>query len=248
MSVTRPATPPAAVDLNGQLSLHPQFSSAVVPIGAEGVSVLVIDNFLSRPQVLVDYAGGCAFEGVSDTFYPGVRAPIPPIYCFALRAFLGRLIADAFGLANESISGELAHFSLVTTPPAQLKVPQRLPHIDNTNPGQLALLHYLCAPDHGGTSFYRHRRTGLEFVDHGRSALYRQAIAEDLAAGGAPPAAYICGDSPWFERTASFAAAYNRLLVYRSINLHSADIGPGFAFDADARSGRLTANTFFYYR
>ena len=28
----------------------------------------------------------------------------------------------------------------------------------------------------------------------------------------------------------------------------SADIGPGFRFDPDARSGRLTANTFFYYR
>jgi hypothetical protein len=248
MSVTRPAVPRPVVDLNGQLSLHPQFSSAVVPIGAEGVSVLVVDNFLSRPQVLVDYAASCVFEGVSDTFYPGVRAPIPAIYCFALRAFLGRLIVEAFGLASERIVGELAHFSLVTTPPADLSVPQRLPHIDNTDPGQLAVLHYLCGPEHGGTSFYRHRRTRLEFVDHTRSALYRQGIAEDLASTGPPPPCYICGDSPLFEPTASFAAAYNRLLVYRSINLHSADIGPGFRFDPDARSGRLTANTFFYYR
>jgi len=248
MSVLRPAVTPPAVDLNGQLSLHPQFASAVVPIGAEGVSVLVVDNFLSRPQILVDYAAGCAFEGVSDTFYPGVRAPIPAIYCFALRAFLGRLIAEAFGLASERIVGELAHFSLVTTPAADLSVPQRLPHIDSTNPGQLALLHYLCGPGHGGTSFYRHRRTRLEFVDHTRSALYRQAITEELASSGLPPPAYICGDSPLFERTASFKAAYNRLLVYRSINLHCADIGPGFRFEADARSGRLTANTFFYYR
>ena len=38
---TRLLAAPAAVDLNGPLSLHPQFSSAVVPIGAEGVSVLV---------------------------------------------------------------------------------------------------------------------------------------------------------------------------------------------------------------
>ncbi len=248
MSVIRPAAPPPVVDLNGQLSLHPQFASTVVPIGAEGVSVLVVDNFLSRPQILVDYAASCAFEGVSDTFYPGLRAPIPAIYCFALRAFLGRLIAEAFGLASERIVGELGHFSLVTTPPAKLNVPQRLPHIDNTNPGQLALLHYLCGPEKGGTSFYRHRRMHLEYVDHTRSALYRQALAEDLASGGPPPPGYICGDSPLFERTASFAAAYNRLLVYRSINLHSADIGAGSRLDPDARSGRLTANTFFYYR
>ena len=71
MSVTRPAAPRPAVDLNGQLSLHPQFTSTVVPIGAAGVSVLVVDNFLSRPQILVDYAAGCVFEGVTDTFYPG---------------------------------------------------------------------------------------------------------------------------------------------------------------------------------
>src|ERR1700683_648820 len=239
MSVLRPAVTPPAVDLNGQLSLHPQFASAVVPIGAEGVSVLVVDNFLSRPQILVDYAAGCAFEGVSDTFYPGVRAPIPAIYCFALRAFLGRLIAEAFGLASERIVGELAHFSLVTTPPANLSVPQRLPHIDSTNPGQLALLHYLCGPEHGGTSFYRHRRTRLEFVDHIRSAHYRQAMAEGLAAAGPPPPASSCGASPLFERPGAFAAAYNRLLVYRSINLQCADIVPRFRFDANARSGRL---------
>ena len=51
-----------------------------------------------------------------------------------------------------------------------------------------------------------------------------------------------------FERTQTFAAVFNRVLIYRSINLHSADIGPAFAFDADPRRGRLTANTFFYYR
>src|ERR1700689_1483851 len=145
MSVLRPAVTPPAVDLNGQLSLHPQFASAVVPIGAEGVSVLVVDNFLSRPQLLVDYAAGCAFEGVSDTFYPGVRAPLPGIYCFALRAFLGELVAEAFGLAKDRIVGELGHFSLVTPPAADLKVPQRLPHVDSTDAGQLAVLHYLCA-------------------------------------------------------------------------------------------------------
>ena len=177
-----------------------------------------------------------------------MRAPIPAIYCFALRAFLGGLIAEAFGLESERIVGELGHFSLVTMSPADLSVPQRLPHIDNTNPGQLALLHYLCGPEHGGTSFYRHRRTRLEFVDHARSALYRQGLAEDLASAGPPPPGYICGDSALFERTASFAAAYNRLLVYRSTNLHSADIGASSALEADARTGRLTANTFFYYR
>src|SRR5579863_3071979 len=239
----------AALDLNGKLRLHPGFTSSIARIGDENSAVIVIDNFLSEPQILIDYAAAhSSFEGVSDAFYPGVRAPIPPIYCFALRAFLGELIAEAFELKGHPVVGELAHFSLVTTPPARLNLWQRLPHIDNTNPRQLAVLHYLCAGEHGGTSFYRHRGTQFEFVDEPRSAIYKKTIAAELAALGPPSGDYICADSAMFERTASFAAVFNRVLIYRSINLHSADIRPGFQFNPDPRLGRLTANTFFYYR
>jgi hypothetical protein len=237
------------LDLDGKLRLHDQCKIALARIGAEREPVVVVDNFLENPQVLVDYAAEhSAFSGVFDAFYPGARAPIPPIYCFALRAFLGSAIAEAFGLGSGIVTGELSHFSLVTTPSAELNVVQRMPHFDTTNPKQLALLHYLCSPDHGGTSFYRHRRTHFEFIDESRRRAYEDAVAEDLARLGPPPARYICGDDPMFERTLSCAAAFNRVIIYRSINLHSADIGPAFAFDRNPRRGRLTANTFFYYR
>jgi hypothetical protein len=237
------------VELDGQLRLHEKFQIASVRVGGEGLPVLIVDNFLSNPEILVDYAAlHCRFEGVSDTFYPGSRAPIPPIYCFALRAFLGEAIDKIFGLAAGRVTGELAHFSLVTTPPENLSGPQRMPHFDNTNPKQLAVLHYLCAPEQGGTSFYRHRRTRFEFIDDARIRTYNTAVAEDLAAVGPLPRRYICGDDPMFERIGAFAAAFNRVLIYRSIGLHSADIRPGFHFDDNPRTGRLTANTFFYYR
>jgi hypothetical protein len=236
------------LDLNGKLRLHDEFKAATVRIGAEREPVLVVDNFLSNPQLLIDYAAAhSTFDAVSDAFYPGSRAPVPPIYCFALRAFLGSIIGAAFGLRDSSITGELSHFSLVTTAPRKLQIVQRMPHFDNTNPKQLALLHYLCGPEQGGTSFYRHRRTRFEYIDESRVSRYRDAVTADLALLGAPPAQYICGDDTLFERTASFNAAFNRVLIYRSINLHSADIGSMFNFDANPRSGRLTANTFFYF-
>jgi hypothetical protein len=236
-------------DLDGKLRLHDQCRIAVARIGAEREPVVVVDNFLENPQVLVDSAADhSAFSGVLDAFYPGARAPVPPIYCFALRAFLGGAIAEAFGLRDSIVTGELSHFSLVTTPPDTLSIVQRMPHFDSTNLKQLALLHYLCGPEHGGTSFYRHRRTRFEFIDEARKDRYADAVAEDFAQLGPPPARYICGDDAMFERTLSFAAAFNRVIIYRSINLHSADIGPAFAFDANPRGGRLTANTFFYYR
>jgi hypothetical protein len=237
------------VDLNGQLRLSERFRAAAAGIGREGLKVLVIDEFLSNPGILIEYAAAhSVFEGVSDAFYPGIRAPIPAIYCFALRAFLGDLILETFGLASSRISGELSHFSLVTTPPAGLSVLQRMPHFDNTNPRQLAVLHYLCGPEHGGTSFYRHRGTGFEFIDTERRPAYSRQVAHELDSFGPPPASYIDGDDRLFERTASFEAAFNRVLIYRSIDLHSADIQSDCPFEADPRTGRLTANTFFYYR
>ena len=234
------------VDLNGQLRLHEGCRISCVRVGEEALPVLIVDDFLGSPELLVEYAAQhCAFEGVSDTFYPGARAPVPPIYSFAVRAFLGDAIGEAFGLAGSP--GELSHFSLVTTAPAALSVPQRMPHYDSTNPKQLAVLHYLCGAHHGGTSFYRHRRTRFECIGDSRAAKYARAVKEDLAAFGSRAPKYIDGDDPMYERTASFAAAFNRVLVYRSIDLHSADLSPGFHFDANPRSGRLTANTFFFY-
>jgi hypothetical protein len=237
------------VDLNGKLRLHEQCRHSIVRVGAEGMPVLVVDNFLSHPQLLVEYAAADSrdFESFSDAFYPGTRAPAPGIYCFALRAFLGGLIERAFGFPPDSVTGETSSFSLVTTPPQSLTPPQRLPHADNTNPRQLALLHYLCAPQHGGTSFYRHRRTGFEFITDARVSAFRAATAADFEEFGAPPGRYICGDDPRFERIASFEAAFNRVLIYQSINLHSADIAPDFHFERNPRKGRLTVNTFFYY-
>src|SRR5882672_11009086 len=170
------------LDLDGKLRLHDRCKIAVARIGSEGEPAVVVDSFLENPRALVDYAAEhSAFDGVADAFYPGARAAVPPIYCFALRAFLGAAIAEAFGLGNSVVTGELSHFSLVTTPPDKLKLVQRMPHFDTTNPKQLALLHYLCGPEHGGTSFYRHRRTRFEFIDEARKNRYADAIAEDFA-------------------------------------------------------------------
>lgn len=237
------------IDLNGKLRLSDAMKHSVQHVGQERAPVLVVDDFLSDPRILIDYAATHPqFDAVADTFYPGIRAPLPPIYSFALRAFLGKLIGDAFGLGTSRVVRELSTFSLVTTAPGQLKVLQRLPHYDNTDERQLALLHYLCPAQHGGTSFYRHRATGFETIRPQRAGEYLTTLNAEVAAQGPPPADYIRGDTPLFERIASFEAQFNRVLVYRSINLHSADVPPDLAFSADPRTGRLTANTFFFYR
>ena len=238
-----------AVDLNGKLRLHAAFSHTVEHIGNEREPVLVVDNFLDDAALLVDHAAAHAvFRADPATFYPGLCAPIPPIYSFAVRAFLGDLISDVFELRGSRVVKELSNFSLVTTPPERLQVVQRLPHFDNPDDRQLALLHYLCAPGQGGTSFYRHRASGFETIRLPRMAGYLSTLGDELSAGGPPPAAYLSGDNAQFERIASFQAVFNRVLVYRSVALHCGDIPNDFSFDDDPRTGRLTANTFFFYR
>ena len=88
--------------------------------------------------------------------------------------------------------------------------------------------------------------TGFETVDQARFPAYKSAVEGELAKLGPPPASYVAGDDPRFERIASFEAVCNRVLVYRGFSLHSAEIDPGAGLDADPRIGRLTANAFFW--
>ncbi len=236
------------LELDGNLRLHEEFHAGVVHIGNERSPLLVVDNFLRDPKLLVEYAASRArFVDESATKYPGVRAPIPQIYTLAVRSFLGVIIADAFQLGTSQVEGELAYFSLVTTRPEQLQPRQRIPHFDYADVRQLAVLHYLSATAQGGTSFYRHRATGFETVHAQRVLEYRAAVDGELTAGEALPAQYIGGDNRYFQRYASVQGVFNRIIVYRSAYLHSPDIPADFRFDADPRSGRLTANLFLQF-
>ena len=227
---------------------HSQITARVDTVGAARSPVLVIDNFADNAQALVDYAASLApFPPAERTFYPGVRAPIPLPYVQAAHAYLDAAIRAAFSLGDQTVVSGGWDFSMVTTSPAELTLRQRMPHIDSTHPGNLALLLYLSPVDQGGTSFYRHRATGYETITEARFDAYEAALKTDVARVG-PPAGYIDGDSDIFERIGAYDGTFNRMIVYRSQGLHSASIGPDFACDPDPRTGRLTLNLFLHFR
>jgi hypothetical protein len=227
---------------------HERIVARTDRIGAESSPVLVIDNFAADPQALVDHAAALApFPPAEQTFYPGVRAPVPMAFVQGAHAYLDASLRRVFGLGDQAVVSGGWEFSLVTKPPEALTLRQRLPHIDSTNPGNLALLLYLTPADQGGTGFYRHRATGFEAVTEERFDRYQASLKADVAAHGEPQG-YICGDTPIFERIADYEAVFNRMLVYRSRNLHSASLAPGFACDPDPRTGRLTLNLFLHFR
>lgn len=218
-------------------------------VGNEHSPVLIIDGFSDQPEALVDYAATkCSFQQVKNKYYPGVRARAPTSYIETVVGRTDAPIREAFGLRGRTLAGADFDFSMVTTPPSELQFLQLLPHFDATDLYQIAVLHYLCTEDKGGTSFYRHRSTGYETITLERRDSFLKALDGDLKASGTPEQAYIDGDTKIFERIGGMSAAFNRLIVYRSAVLHSGDIPKDFCFAQDVRAGRLTLNTFLYYR
>jgi hypothetical protein len=211
-------------------------------IGTEGQPVAIIDGFHPDPDALRAFAANAPFEP-GRNHYPGIRAALPPGYFGDIRPALIATLKGVFGHAG-SLALIDASYSIVTTPPAALSLPQRLPHVDAVEPGRIALVHFLGQNDSDGTSFYRHRSTGFEALDAARAPLYRARLTDELRQSGEPAAAYIAGSTPLFDRVSLVEARYNRAVVYPSALLHSGAIAPGATLSDDPAHGRLTITAF----
>jgi len=225
------------------LDLHGDISVRKLSIGNEGAPLLVIDNVIDKADTLVDYAADSVFSPMGR-FYPGIRVVAPIAYQQFLVFKLRKQFLDCLGAQDGTLRLTMCHYSLVTTPADQLAAPQRMPHVDSLASTGLAMIHYLFKADLGGTSFYRHRKTGFEYIDESRSeAYFRSLQAEDLRPEALGPG-YINGDTALFEQVAKQDGVFNRMLVYRRNSLHSGCIAADFVPDPNPRTGRLSINSF----
>ena len=77
------------VELDGNLRVHDAIRAGAVHVGSERAPLLVVDNFLSDPQLLIDYAANLGrFAPETETKYPRVRALLPEIYSLAVLHYL----------------------------------------------------------------------------------------------------------------------------------------------------------------
>lgn len=219
--------------------MAPQISAR--RIGREGEPVVIVDDFAPDPDGLLAHAAASAFTPAGD-HYPGVRAALPTTYFGEVGETLSIIFGEAFGAAGR-VRVLDARFSIVTAPAAALTLVQRVPHVDATAPGRLAMVHYLAAEELGGTAFYRHRSTGFETINEARAHAYFAALARETAVH--PPHGYIAGDTPLFERIDAVAARFNRAVFYRSHLLHCGTVPPDAHLPADPQRGRLTITGFF---
>ncbi|HEY0685013.1 MAG TPA: DUF6445 family protein [Steroidobacter sp.] len=225
------------------LELHPDIRIEKLTIGREGAPLLVIDNFVAEPDRLVSRAAKAPFAS-GGRYYPGIRAKAPPSYENFLATRLQPLLSQYFGINSASLRLSMCHFSLVTTPAAQLTLPQCLPHVDSFAPEGVATIHYLFKENLGGTAFYRHRATGYEYLDESRRPTYSRTLEAECSGPARPIGEYINGDTPIFEQVARAESVFNRMLVYRRNSLHSGSIDRAFIPDANPRTGRLSINSF----
>jgi hypothetical protein len=218
-------------------------------IGLERRPLVVIDDFAADPEALIAYADhGDPFRAVAGDLYPGVRKPAPPEYAAEICTRYGDALREYFGLPAGSTPRVIfSAFSITTTEPHRLRPVQRVPHFDTSAANQLAIVHYLCGPEHGGTSFYRHRSTGFETISQDRLHHYASTLKREVMKQYPPPAKYIDGDDPLFVRIATHEAHCNRALIYPSNVLHSGDIRRVSSPEAPVRTVRLTVNSFVQF-
>lgn len=204
--------------------------------------LVTVEGLLTHPEPTIDEAFLQDFAKISPQ-YPGVRAPLAPEVCAGWAVALSPLLDQWFGPYGRTWEMQ-AWYSIVTTPPAALQPIQCLPHVDGTDPTQVAMMLYLHRTGHGGTAFYRHRSTGLEALTAVDYPGYAAALQADVARTGLPPAAYPTDGAPHFDQTHVVPGTFNSAVFYRGNILHSGVIDNDAPLSADPREGRLTINAF----
>jgi len=232
--------------LNGSV-LNDKASITKLTIGRENTPLLIIDDFALNHHELINEAGdGSLFIADAKNFYPGKRKLTPSSYAEQICSKYLPLLKSYFGFENaHSAKAVISAFAISDTAPEQLRPMQMLPHFDITHSNQFAVVHYLCEPEHGGTSFYRHRASSFEvitaarLVDYG-TQLKKEAIANQLHKNPC----YMNGSNNMFEQFHSVDACMNRAVIYPSNILHSGNINPTLGLSSAPKKGRLTIGSF----
>ncbi len=225
------------------LSFNPDAAVTVRRVGHEGQPVLILDSAMLSPDSMVEIARRIPFRPPERSLYPGLNAPLPPIYFRELMKAVRPHLDGVFGIEPDSELSAHGFFALATQPAEALHPIQKIPHQDSADPKRLGMVHYLCHGQQGGTAFFRHDATGFETVDAARREVFAPVALDELKALNGQPMRHVSGETPNYKMTGFVAAAFNRLIVYRANLLH-AGLLEDSTLSADPMIGRLTANSF----
>lgn len=231
-------------------SLNNDATISQLIIGEEKTPLIIIDDFANEPEDMIAFAAyDSGFSSDKQNFYPGSRKLTPQSYSQYLRKQYFEILKTCFGFENaQQAKVVTSALAIADTPVSQLKPIQMLPHFDTTLENQLAVVHYLCDKNQGGTSFFRHEETGFERIHQHRLVQYgtrlkQQAIAAQLHKNPC----YMNGSNELFTQFHHVDARMNRTIIYPSNILHSGNIHPELGLSSDPRIGRLTIGSFILF-
>jgi hypothetical protein len=236
-----------SVDNKATYALCDNIDYEYLKVGNDQQELVRVDNYMQGADVLLEDAISRNNFAVADSFYPGIRMNITDAYIIQLVCNFHTVIQDFFKLDLRRIKKAVSKYSIVTHSPEDLTLMQRIPHYDAPTRNSLAVIHYLSDAPNSGTSLYRHRETGYEYIDQARSEKYSNSLQQQFDEPSKHPSGYIHESTQVFEEIASHKAVYNRLLMYRGSSLHSGIIKPDYNFDPSPESGRLTVTSFIEF-
>jgi len=231
------------------LTVNPAMKVKQLQVGNEKTTIIVIDNFaLDLTRIKTNACSAVSFTPDKSSFYPGIRAPLPREYVIAMLQAVYQPLYNIYNIPKQKqLKPQDVFYSLITTPEADLSLPQRLPHFDTSRPYFFAATHYLNAQKHGGTGIFRHKATGYERVCDNRVTDYLKGINNHLDTEKTSGHSYVTQSNSQFELIDKIDYKENRLVIYPGNLLHSALIIPELDIDDNPNTGRLTTNTFFEF-
>ena len=231
-----------------ELRINPAAQVNLKRIGRERNPLLVIDDIFMDEDAegLVEYAASAEWAPPETTYYPGVNAPLPPSYLRTLAPVLRPTFERGFGLSAAARLNVYGFLALATWGLDRFGPLQRIPHYDQPTPGNLAMVHYLCKGQGGGTAFFRHQATGYESIDAVRREAYMLRVAEEIEHDSQRLINYAGPETPNYEMVDHVEMRFNRIVLYQSHLLHCA-LFDGARLSDDPKVGRLTANSFYAF-
>ncbi len=227
----------AAAVQAGRFAVNPQAQLHIETLSS-GCPVMVIDGFYADPMAVRELALGGRFDN-SLAYYPGLHSEISAEDGgTSLLSTLAGLLAS-LGSARCRVEDMTSDFSIVTTPAREMLARQKHPHVDGV---PLAGVLYLNPDYEVGTSFFRHRPTGLAFVrGEDEQQTYGRWMQEH--ADSSQPASYAIADDHTWQHLHSVRGCFNRLVMYPGTAFHSIAMHD-VASKLTMQSARLTQRFF----
>jgi len=219
-------------------------------IGKDKIPIIIIDDYASNlDEIAEQVAIFGAFSPDNVTNYPGVRSPIPKALVVGYLKPIIPLLYRIYKFPNNAEPAPVDnYFSLITRQPEELSAMQSWPHFDTPNPNLFAVIHYIDKGSHGGTGFFKHKKSGLDRINEQSKDHYLQSAHDYFQSINTNTYGYCTEQHSEFTCYKKIAYKPNRLIIFPGQLLHSTLVDSDTDISPKLESGRLTANLFVAFK